>query len=80
MKPFPRITCEMGLLGTESRGIKGLLIESEEPSVEILSLLPVDPIDPLLPVTDKILAEFKAAGSSQGGRFPFHIKEANHEQ
>lgn len=72
MKPFPLTTCSGAEEGKEVK-------DSEEPSVEMLSLDPVEPIDPRLPVTDKMLAEFKQ-GSSKGGRFPFQIREANHEQ
>ena len=48
--------------------------------VEQIKILPVEPIDPLLPVTDNMLDVFTPIGSSKGGRFPFHIKLANQEQ
>ena len=73
MTPTPRSTFSTGVeVGREAN-------DSLEPSVEMLSLDPVEPIEPRRPTTDKVLPVARF-GSSKGGRFPFQTREANQEQ
>jgi len=72
MTPWPLVTTSGG--AAEWREAR----DSLDPSVLTDSLEPVEPMEPRLPVTSRVPGP--SWGSSHGGRFPFHTREANQEQ